>query len=344
MRIFSLALCCGLSLASMIGCASRSAMLPTNARVITPVAAGNVMDEMRVMSFNLRVPFVLDFANYWSHRKSLVVQTIRQFQPDVLATQECVQSQAKYLLKHLPEYRFVGAGRNNGKTAGEMAGIFYRADRFTLKDSGHFWLSNTPEKAGSQSWGSMWPRMVTWVKLQPLKPGSQPFYHFNTHFSVASENARIQSARLLRSRIASIAGNAAFMVSGDFNADDNTSVYHTLVNGTQKHDVKLVDTYRKLYPVDRQHEGTRGGFSGDTDGPRIDWILTSPGIETLAAGINRTNADGRFPSDHFPIVAVVRMSSPTMLVAKRTPAPSSRVAAANAAATRQGVNATTVTP
>ena len=186
--------------------------------------------DVRVMTFNLRTPTLIDVFNYWGFRKELVVETIRKFDPDVLGTQECVLEQADYLRRSLPAYEFVGVGRDDGKTSGEMCGLLFKRDKYTRLDSGNFWLSATPQRPGSRSWGSAFTRMVTWVKLKP-KNGGQPFCVFNTHFDVFGKRARVESAKLLRSEMRQIADTMPAIVTGDFNDNPESTTYHTMIAG-----------------------------------------------------------------------------------------------------------------
>src|SRR5687767_5434499 len=160
--------------------------------------------DLRVMSFNLRVPFILDATNHWGFRKKNVIKTIQEYQPDVLGTQEVVAEQADYLREQLPEYGFRGVGRGDGDRQGEFAAVLYRRDKFKEIDHGYFWLSETPEKPGSKSWGAWSTRMCTWVKLQPLD-GSPAFAIFNAHLDPFSRRSREMSCRLMHQRINSIA-------------------------------------------------------------------------------------------------------------------------------------------
>ncbi|CAN5591638.1 endonuclease/exonuclease/phosphatase family protein [soil metagenome] len=276
--------------------------------------------DLRVMSFNLRCPTFIDGWNYWPFRKELLVQTIRGFEPDVLGTQECVSSQADYLQEQLPDYEFVGAGRDDGKRGGEMCGVFFRRSRFEKLDSGHFWLSQSPEKPGSRSWGAFWSRMVTWTKLRQRDSG-QTFCLFNTHFEVFSGKARVESAGLLRSKMRSIAGERPAIVTGDFNDVPESETYRALtIGGNSTTDPKLTDTFRAAHPQLTSEECTMHSFSGKQRGPRIDWILTSSSVQTIAATINRNKAGLRYPSDHFPVEAILRLpasNTPTKLAASR---------------------------
>jgi endonuclease/exonuclease/phosphatase family metal-dependent hydrolase len=277
--------------------------------------------DVRVMTFNLRVPFILDGPNYWSFRKGLMVSTIRKFDPDVLGTQECVESQAEYLRAQLSDYEFFGVGRNDGKTRGEMCALFFKKAKFDKLDGGHFWLSETPEKPGSKSWGSGWPRMVTWAKLRRRSDG-QTICVFNTHFDVWGKRARIESARLLRERMSQIAGNFPTVVTGDFNDEPGSPCYVAMLGGRAgSADRPLTDALRATHPAaDQREEGTMHSFWGGHGGERIDWIFASSSVQVVSAQIDHNRNGSRYPSDHFPMEAVVRVNGPTRTVPTPGPA------------------------
>ncbi|RUL84680.1 endonuclease/exonuclease/phosphatase family protein [Tautonia sociabilis] len=264
-------------------------------------------DDIRVMSFNIRYGSASDGENSWDHRKEFLIDSIRAVDPDILGTQETLAFQRDDLLRGLPGYEVLAAGRDDGAEAGEMMALFYKADRFERLRGGHFWLSETPETAGSTSWDSSLPRMVTWVELRDLtSPDSRPIAVFNTHFDHRGRVARVESARLIRSKIAELASGALVVVTGDFNAAEGSEPYRALFDGDAP-DPQLIDTYRAVHPERSAGEGTFSGFRAeDVDGPRIDWIAASPGWEVRSATIERPDRDGRTPSDHFAVTAVLR--------------------------------------
>jgi endonuclease/exonuclease/phosphatase family metal-dependent hydrolase len=275
--------------------------------------AASASRDVRVMSFNLRVPFLLDALNYWGFRRELVVKTMRDYRPDVLGTQECVASVADYLREQLPEYTFVGAGRNDGKRSGEMCAIFYRTDRFDELDHGHFWLSDRPDQPGTKSWGSWFTRMATWVQLRDRKSG-QVVYFFNTHLDSNGSRARLEGAKLIRARIASIGEDSPVILTGDFNTGEHSAPYAALFRGGS-----LVDTYRQAHPVPTDHDGSFHSFFGSQKGERIDWIVSTSSVKTVAAEINHASNAGRFPSDHFPVTATLHL--PGLATASNAPQP-----------------------
>jgi endonuclease/exonuclease/phosphatase family metal-dependent hydrolase len=275
---------------------------------VTPVAAAIAPGDLRVMSVNVRVKTLFDGPNFWQFRKGFLASRIRAFDPDLLGTQECLADQTDYLRDQLPGYEFFGVGRNDGDRRGEMCGVFFKSAKFEKLDGGHFWLSKSPTTPGSKGWGAWFPRLVTWVKLRP-RDGGQTFYWFNTHFDAFASRARLESAKLLRRQMASLAGGAPAVVTGDFNADEGSDAYTTLVSGKGLASIgpRLIDTFRTAHPTQTRGDGTRHGFAGGRGGPRIDWIMATPAFQTVAAGIDRSAAAfRRFPSDHFPVTAVLR--------------------------------------
>jgi endonuclease/exonuclease/phosphatase family metal-dependent hydrolase len=251
-----------------------------------------------------------------------VWRTIDRFQPDVLATQEGLDFQLRELHRLLDGYTFLGAGRDDGRTRGEFAAIFLRRPRFQVTDHGHFWLSETPDTAGSRGWDAGQPRMATWCTLRDNEAPDEPLHVLNTHFDYRGEAARLHSAQLLRRRWVSPRFGRPLVVLGDFNCDADDPPYRALVNGDGSRDPgiaadtrrpaseKLVDAYRTQHPRDERSAATRHDFGRQTVGARMDWILHSQRLVTLDAAIDRTEYEGRYPSDHFPVTAVLRMDRP----------------------------------
>lgn len=270
-----------------------------------PSAPSQDPGELKVMTFNLRVATALDILNTWALRRGMVVDRIREFDPDLLGTQEGLRGQISFLRRQLDEYTFFGAGRSDGKNRGEMCGIFYRTSRFERLDGGHFWLSENPAKPGSKAWGAWFPRMVTWVKLQP-RSGGEAIFFFNTHLDAFASRARAEGARLLAERMNRIAGRSPCIVTGDFNTDAGSEPYLTLTRRGGHGEYPLQDAFRLANPVEARGEGTRHSFRGGRGGDRIDWILASPSFEVLSSAIDHSRGVLGYPSDHFPVTATLR--------------------------------------
>jgi len=264
---------------------------------------------IRIMTFNIRNGTAADGENSWPHRKELVVDRIRAFDPDVLGLQECRDDfQAAYLKAALGDYAFVGRPRGGDHPASlEMTAVFIRKSAFEVVERSHFWLSQTPDVPGSMSWDSHFPRTVTWVKLEGRQPPHHRLALFNTHFDYNGEEVVTESARLLRTRVEGLLGDMPVILTGDFNAEKDTLAYRILTEGTAEGAKKLNDVYRQVHPERTGNEGTAHDFGTLVDQPAIDWILISGHLQATWAEIDRYNAAGRYPSDHYPLAAVVEL-------------------------------------
>lgn len=253
-------------------------------------------DALRVMSFNVRLITKADGPNQWEYRRDLLVDTIREKAPDVFGTQELHYAQGQYIVEKLPDYEWFGVSRR-GNREDEHMGVFYRKDRLKLIDSGNFWLSETPEAPGSMSWNASLPRMVTWGLFETAS--GRRFYFYNTHFAHRREDgeARLNSARLIAERTGKLPRGVPFVMTGDFNAPAGGEVYKVFAGA-------LTDAWTSA-PRRTGPEGTFNGFKGMTTGPRIDWIFYRGALKASEAETVTRNQDGRYPSDHFPVLTVL---------------------------------------
>ena len=275
---------------------------------VVPAADPSAEGDVKVMSFNIRYGTAKDGENHWDKRKEFLADTVKAFDPDLLGTQETLAFQRDFLAEKLKGYGVLAAGRDDGKEKGEMMALYWRESRFEKTDGGHFWLSETPKVAGSKSWDSSLPRMATWVKLKDKqKPDAKPILYVNTHFDHMGKEARAKSAKLIRSQIAELGKGCSVILTGDFNSGEGSEPYKALFDKAGADESPVVDSYRVAHPKREPNEGTATGFRASaTRGNRIDWIGVSRDWTVVAAEIDRTAKDGRTPSDHFPVKAVLR--------------------------------------
>jgi endonuclease/exonuclease/phosphatase family metal-dependent hydrolase len=107
-----------------------------------------------------------------------------------------------------------------------------------------------------------------------------------------------------------------FIVTGDFNTGEKNPVILYLKGKLalsksdgikRKNPVPMVDTFRVLHPY-AGDVGTFNGFKGNRGGEKIDYVLAMPGVKVLEAKILYDNVNGKFPSDHFPVWAVLHFA------------------------------------
>jgi endonuclease/exonuclease/phosphatase family metal-dependent hydrolase len=275
------------------------------ARALTPAADPAAV---RVMSFNIRYGTANDGANSWPFRRDLVFGVIRADRPDLLGVQEALRGQLDEIGVAVPGYIEIGVGRDDGRTAGEYSAILFRQERFESLESGTFWFSDTPDVPGSMTWGNRITRIATWARLRDLATGGE-IVVYNLHLDHESQPSRERSAGLLATRLTAHVGERV-IVMGDFNSGETNPAYRFLIGAGEPTagaaaSPRLRDSYRALHPADTV-VGTFNGFTGADSGDKIDHILVSGGWTILDAGIIRTSAAGRYPSDHFPVTAVLR--------------------------------------
>jgi endonuclease/exonuclease/phosphatase family metal-dependent hydrolase len=266
--------------------------------------------ELRVMSFNIRYGSANDGENHWKNRKEMVCDVIRDYPSDVVGLQEALRFQIDAIRGVHPVYGEIGVAREDGYEEGEYSSILYRTDRFGVGESGTFWFSDTPEVAGSNTWGNACVRICSWARLIETKTGNA-FYIFNLHLDHVSQLSREKSAVLLARRIKNRRYKDPFVVTGDFNVGETNLVVKYL-KGESGLDIRtgreavnpvpMVDTFRVLH-TDATDVGTFNGFKGNRQGDKIDYVFTLPTVKVLEAQILHDNVDGRYPSDHFPVMA-----------------------------------------
>lgn len=252
---------------------------------------------IHLMSFNIRYGTAEDGDQRWERRRSLALDRIRQFDPDLLGLQECRDdTQAEYVQSQLKEYEFFGVPRGgDGSTALEMAPILFKKTVFQPIQQGVYWLSETPHVAGSKSWESIFPRTAVWVELLHWPTGRSLIF-LNTHFDYQMP-AIERSASLLRRWLDDVLVKHPLVVTGDFNADKDSQAYQHLT-GTSS----LVDVLKAV----RQEDGNEGTFHGyGRENRPIDWIVVSRQFKVIRARVDRFKAGSLYPSDHYPITALL---------------------------------------
>ena len=276
--------------------------------------------SLKVATYNIRNENSGDVSNGngWAKRCPVICNLIQFHDFDIFGAQEVLNGQLLNLLSALPEYSYIGVGRDDGKEKGEYAPIFYKTEKFKLLQSGHFWMStvtDTPNKG----WDAVLPRICTWGKFKDKKSGFT-FWFFNLHMDHIGVEARKQSAELVLKTIKEKCGNDQVILTGDFNVDQHNESY-TLINTSGM----LKDSY-ELTNIRYALNGTFNNFEPDLKTEsRIDHIFVTSGLKVLRYGIltdsyrsklengkklKSTNFPKevslqqfqiRLPSDHYPV-------------------------------------------
>jgi len=261
--------------------------------------------ELTAMTYNVRYGTADDGENHWRHRKDIFIRSIEAYDPDIIGTQETLVFQADYIQEQLPEYRWLGIGRDkNGQ--GEYCAIVYRWREYIPLESKTFWLSETPDVPGSRSWDASLHRIVTYAKFHHWRSGTI-FHLYNTHFDHRGVEARLKSAQLLADYVEKHHDDDyPVVVLGDFNARAEIDEPYTV----------FIDRgFRDAWTEAPETVGPPVTWSAFRDpipdsNRRIDWILYRGPVTASKCETILYNEDGRYPSDHYPVQAWLSIGAP----------------------------------
>lgn len=266
--------------------------------------------RFRAMSFNIRFDFENDGRNRWPHRVPTVAKVIRESNASVIGLQEDKGEQIEDLKPLLPGYELLGRGRNDNGS-GERCAIVVKTEDARVKEHGDFWLSDTPDVVGSNTWGDRYPRKVTWALLE-IKRSKTLLLALNAHLPERDDGRdpanRIKGMRVMHDWIerrvpARERDKIAIVIFGDYNSTPNDEPRRALIGG-EGDALPLRDTFDEARPANDPSPGTiNHDFSGAQTNSRIDWILVGGPIRTLAYSKLDEQVDGRYPSDHYPVMA-----------------------------------------
>ena len=339
-------------------------------------------EPVNVMSFNIRYDNLEDSLDNWQYRKDRAANAIRFYDVDILGTQEVLHNQLEDLKQRLPEYGVIGVGREDGKEKGEYSALWYKKDRFNLLDSGYFWLSETPEVAGSKGWDGACERIASWAKLQDKVSGKEffalnthldhvgvaarredgkekgeysalwykkdrfnlldsgyfwlsetpevagskgwdgaceriaswaklqdkvsgkEFFALNTHLDHVGVAARREGISLMLDKVNELSGNLPVVVTGDFNASPESDVIkHVTDPSNPEHLTDARQASAIVYgPAWSFHDFGKIPYDKR---PLIDYVFVRNGLKVLRYGVLAETENNAFLSDHAPILVTV---------------------------------------
>lgn len=255
--------------------------------------------RINVMTYNLRFDNPKDGINQWKNRKQKVFDLIRKYNPDVLGVQEALRHQLTDIVTALPEYTFIGVGRDDGKEKGEYSAILYKKDKIQIETQNTFWLSETPDVPGSKSWDAAITRVATWARMKDVKT-QREFLMINTHFDHIGKEAREKSAALLKSKAASLVKDLPVLITGDFNCRRDEKPYEVMMDQST---MTLTD------PAPQNPPGTFCTFGVNTQPcTAIDYIFLNGGFQSNDYKVISDNDGVNYPSDHLPVMVEVSFS------------------------------------
>ena len=261
--------------------------------------------KMKYITLNLRYDNKSDGINSWDNRKERVFQFIEEENADVICFQEVLNRQLVDINAAQNSYSYVGVGREDGKTKGEYAPIFYKKAKYEKVKDGIFWLSEQPDSIGSIGWDAGQPRIATWAILRDKKKDRE-FVVINTHFDDIGINARQKSSQLLKKWIIENTDNLPVILSGDLNVTEESMSYQLLIDNESP----LVDTYK----VCKKQKGVDYSFHNfgrilKSQRKKIDYIFVTKDITVKSVDIPiEESVNDIFLSDHNPLISYIQLN------------------------------------
>ena len=256
---------------------------------------------IKVITFNIRYDNPNDGVNRWDNRKHFLTNQIRFNEPDFLGVQEGLLHQVSFIDTVLPEYSYIGVGRNEGKLDGEFSAVFYNSTKYNLLKGSTFWLSETPD-IPSKGWDAALNRICTYGLFES-KSSKEKVWIFNTHFDHRGVKARRESTGLIVEKINELnIEKYPVVLMGDLNLEPDTEAIKYLSKN-------LVDS-KFASKIDFGPIGTFNGFNfSEPVTRRIDYIFVSKGnIDVLKYAVLSDSKDCRYPSDHLPVFAEIKLT------------------------------------
>jgi Metal-dependent hydrolase len=263
--------------------------------------------KLPVMTFNLRTESGTSAKHAWESRSERAAEVIRQFGPLLLGTQEGSRSMLELLKEKLKGFRYIGQGRDGG-TNGEYSAIFYDSSLLDVVEEGQFWLSEQPDVPGSKSWDAAFPRICTWAQFQSIEQPAHQWLVFNTHLDHIGQQAREEGILLIAGAIGRMRAHTGLpaVLMGDLNAAPDNPVIRFLCGEVTLKGYKM--QLRNAFEAAAARPGaTYHNFEGGEEGEPIDYIFATEEIRISQVQIVRSKVNGQFPSDHYPVAAVLEM-------------------------------------
>jgi endonuclease/exonuclease/phosphatase family metal-dependent hydrolase len=256
---------------------------------------------LKVITYNIRLDVESDGVNAWRFRKDYFSSQIQFYNPDIFGVQEAKPNQVIDISKALLEYNNVGMGRD-GIGQGESSNIFYKKDRFKVKESNTFWLSETPNTI-SKGWDAAYNRVCTYALFKDYKT-KQLFWVFNTHLDHIGEQARTKGIELILSKIKELnTKNYPVILMGDLNSEPQEDRIILLKKAMD--DTREVSIEKPFGP-----SGTFNNFKHNEPVTRlIDYIFISKNsiFKVKKYAVLSDSKDLKYPSDHLPVYVEINL-------------------------------------
>ncbi|WP_313368587.1 endonuclease/exonuclease/phosphatase family protein [Sphingobacterium mizutaii] len=269
-------------------------------------AKGN---QIKVLTCNIRVDLEEDAAKGlgWKDRREACLAVIKNQKADLIGFQEVLKGQFLDLKENLKDYFAFGFDGpemdafKEGYHGIAKNPILFSKKRFELLVASAYWLSETPLKAGSLSWGSARARNAVFVRLLDKKTNKE-IRLTNLHLDHVSNEAKEGQIKVVLEEAAQYQSDFPQILTGDFNVGMDSKVYRDVIAAGWK------DSYVQV-KGNETPEGTTHGFKGNDPNrkksKKIDFIFLNGPLKAIDTNIIKDSFKGVLPSDHYFVSAVL---------------------------------------
>ncbi|MGB1209966.1 MAG: endonuclease/exonuclease/phosphatase family protein [Lacinutrix venerupis] len=264
------------------------------------LAAKQTNENLKVMTYNIRLDVAVDGENAWPNRKNFLNSQVLFHAPDILGVQEARPNQMADLKSALKGYKSSGTGRD-GENKGEFSALFYNTSKLKIEQENTFWLSETPTEI-SKGWDAAYPRICSYALFTVLNTNKK-MWVVNTHLDHVGKEAQLNGMDLIQSKIAEInTNNYPVIIMGDFNVEPDSQLITNLT--------KTMNDSKAIASIKFGPNGTFNGFKyNEPVSRRIDYIMLSKNIiDVKKYGVLSSTIDFKFPSDHFPVLVELKLN------------------------------------
>ena len=299
---------------------------------INNLKVGGDRGDLTVISYNVKTEngaAQSGVSSSWDTRVAMLKEFVTKYMPDSIGMQEVTPTWRSYMDSQIFDssiYAGVGVARTTDESkALEQCTIYYRKDKYTLVDSGTFWLSDTPDVVGSKYEECEYPRICTYVVLKNKTTGEK-YIHMNTHLAHEGgdigRQLRAKQIGVMFNKLYELGTDIPVVITGDFNQRKTTSkgkndaVYKlmvglksfTLPDGTPYTFKNLADSRLNAHDsMSASTTATMVKYYNTSYNPiyePIDYCFySSDKLEALSYfTLLSPNSNGEYMSDHLPVI------------------------------------------
>lgn len=245
----------------------------------------NIDNDLKIMTFNLRRDANGDGIHNWQYRREYVIQTIKEYQPDIICFQEVMPTMAKYLIHKLSRYYdnrgveiFTNREMNKSNFIfGEGLFTMWRKDKFSFVD-----------KKIEKLYDGRILNLRRFMDIT-LRYRETEIHVLNTHFCHINKECQRKSFKKIDEYVSKL--NCDFYICGDFNADKtykNTDIEIFMGKFSYNYKKQITDS-------------TINSFGERTVHDIIDYVFSNQTVKDFNI-ITDSYEQCKFLSDHNPVI------------------------------------------